>query len=1001
MTVNSNYKPMRFTQAGQGPYEFDFEVIQESDVTVFLDGKLVEDGYTVTLYGEPRLYDGGNVVFTDDISQVAFIQINRCTDLTQLVDYVAYDPFPAETHEFALDKLTLQQQEQAMSSCGNCGTCDGEEPLVRSPMCMANEDVAAIPGLYCISYIQNISTGPAVLHTIPADIDGAGSYSWTLHEANGTPRSFSFAAAGDRGLLIAPNNPLATDDLAYATVNYVNGRIPEDGGIGDAPIDGQQYGRQNASWTVITSGGGGDGDFLPLAGGVMTGPIGWSVASFVPTAEMIFGNVSSSPLLSMNVEANGIVPGTFAVNIDDGQGATKSFVFGALDFSAPSQGALPTLQLPATPHAEDSLAAATVQFVLDNGGGGGGDFLPLAGGTMDPGAGIKWDVAANAGGLFSFGNLGGGNQFFMGADPDGPDPSGTIRFSVVPKAGAAFTVDGDANILLADATLTETMSIQYANLNSAPFCTINIPFQGLTAGAFGINLGINGAATSSYLFTDLDFSAGAQGRRSTLQLPAVPHNDDLLAAATVSYVNDAIGAGGGIPEAPNDGTQYGRQNQSWTEIIAGSGGDFLPLAGGVMDAGAQILFASSTAEQGILSLGNVGAGDQIILGVVGAAELPISLVTATGKQLAIETTGQISGQGKPAATTAEHMLAKSDGDALYLPLGDGPFLPLAGGTMDEGGAINMTSNTTAIGTLTVDNFSGGEQIFLGATTGSLPIGLAPAVGAALVYDTSGQMTVTGKPAASADGHLLAKSDGDQLYVTVGGANDFLPLAGGTMTSGAQIEWDAATGANGFMSWGDAGGGFNQFLWASKTSEAVGFSWVPAAGIGLSLTADGTFRLVGSAPVTNNDDILTKGDGDTLYLSAADGPYLPLSAGANEELTGDLFMGGGNQIKELSAGTATTDAVNKAQLDAVEDAIPTDFYTQQEVDDAIAAAIAGVRQLPVPTIVNATLHVNNAGTAWEEDDTVIINSTVGVSVKTGLATVSTISSQGDIIAFLGS
>ena len=54
---------------------------------------------------------GGTVTFgTAPASGVSVILI-RDTNLTQETDYIANDPFPAETHEAALDKLTLQIQE--------------------------------------------------------------------------------------------------------------------------------------------------------------------------------------------------------------------------------------------------------------------------------------------------------------------------------------------------------------------------------------------------------------------------------------------------------------------------------------------------------------------------------------------------------------------------------------------------------------------------------------------------------------------------------------------------------------------------------------------------------------------------------------------------------------------------------------------------------------------------------------------------------------------------
>lgn len=54
------------------------------------------------------------------------------------------------------------------------------------------------------------------------------------------------------------------------------------------------------------------------------------------------------------------------------------------------------------------------------------------------------------------------------------------------------------------------------------------------------------------------------------------------ALATAGYFKDnanVAGGGGGVPEAPNDGTQYGRQNESWTPIL--SSGQVNSVVGGV------------------------------------------------------------------------------------------------------------------------------------------------------------------------------------------------------------------------------------------------------------------------------------------------------------------------------------------------------------------------------------------------------------------------------------
>ena len=54
---------------------------------------------------------GGQVNFVSAPGSGISVILLRDTNLTQETDYISNDPFPAETHEAALDKLTLQQQE--------------------------------------------------------------------------------------------------------------------------------------------------------------------------------------------------------------------------------------------------------------------------------------------------------------------------------------------------------------------------------------------------------------------------------------------------------------------------------------------------------------------------------------------------------------------------------------------------------------------------------------------------------------------------------------------------------------------------------------------------------------------------------------------------------------------------------------------------------------------------------------------------------------------------
>jgi hypothetical protein len=73
---------------------------------VYLDDVIQGTGYTVTLNADQNANPGGDVTFSVAPVTDAVITLLREVPLDQLVDYNPYDPFPAETHERALDKLT-------------------------------------------------------------------------------------------------------------------------------------------------------------------------------------------------------------------------------------------------------------------------------------------------------------------------------------------------------------------------------------------------------------------------------------------------------------------------------------------------------------------------------------------------------------------------------------------------------------------------------------------------------------------------------------------------------------------------------------------------------------------------------------------------------------------------------------------------------------------------------------------------------------------------------
>jgi len=119
MTVSST--TTRKSANGDGSndtFSYNFKIFDDDDITVVIrtdstgaeTTKTKTTHYTVTGVGSAS---GGNVVFTSGNIPASgeTVVLLRTTARTQLTDYVANDPFPAATHEDALDKLTFIVQE--------------------------------------------------------------------------------------------------------------------------------------------------------------------------------------------------------------------------------------------------------------------------------------------------------------------------------------------------------------------------------------------------------------------------------------------------------------------------------------------------------------------------------------------------------------------------------------------------------------------------------------------------------------------------------------------------------------------------------------------------------------------------------------------------------------------------------------------------------------------------------------------------------------------------
>lgn len=109
MTVTSQINSKSYTVSeGQTLFSYDFMVWEENDMVLTLDGAPYGDPFTLsTLKDDAGGFLTLSVPITADQAGKT-LTMTRVTDNTQEHDYSAFDGFPAESHEGALDKLTLQ-----------------------------------------------------------------------------------------------------------------------------------------------------------------------------------------------------------------------------------------------------------------------------------------------------------------------------------------------------------------------------------------------------------------------------------------------------------------------------------------------------------------------------------------------------------------------------------------------------------------------------------------------------------------------------------------------------------------------------------------------------------------------------------------------------------------------------------------------------------------------------------------------------------------------------
>ncbi len=181
MTISTQTRVVNYSGNGVTVnFAYPFKITEAADLKVYklVNGtwtlQTVATDYTVTGIGASG---GGTVTFViPPETGVGNVRLLRRVQLTQLVNYILNDDFPAEVHEGALDKLTMAIQDYYKESMTSDQAAEFWDALSRRISNVANPvyDQDAVTKAWVLSQVLT-GTGEAVLHELASAAPGKGS----------------------------------------------------------------------------------------------------------------------------------------------------------------------------------------------------------------------------------------------------------------------------------------------------------------------------------------------------------------------------------------------------------------------------------------------------------------------------------------------------------------------------------------------------------------------------------------------------------------------------------------------------------------------------------------------------------------------------------------------------------------------------------------------------------------------------------------------------------
>ena len=134
MTVATTDNKVLYTADGiEVEFTFAFHTQNDTDIDVYVDD-IIDGSVTVLLNADQETAAGGKITFSTAPADEVIVSIVRTMNFDQQTDYPVSGNFPSESHENALDKLTMLAQQINSANAGTLKfpvseNTDGELPI--------------------------------------------------------------------------------------------------------------------------------------------------------------------------------------------------------------------------------------------------------------------------------------------------------------------------------------------------------------------------------------------------------------------------------------------------------------------------------------------------------------------------------------------------------------------------------------------------------------------------------------------------------------------------------------------------------------------------------------------------------------------------------------------------------------------------------------------------------------------------------------------------------